>query len=211
MKRYMLCSLVLLVLIGFLPLAEASHLPVTETDLATITLGGLIAGPTADDFLFVHPGTGVVTDVGDIVNEVYFNDVTDIYTYIHEVTPEVDNVSEINTAFVVLGFNGIGGWSFSDASTAGGAGDDTDITLVLDTDDTLDWTDILPNDSFDSLESIRFFFQSTNPPALGGYNLLNTNSGFATSYAPTPEPGSVAAIAGIALFGLIGWFWRRRK
>jgi hypothetical protein len=29
--------------------------------------------------------------------------------------------------------------------------------------------------------------------------------------APTPEPGSVVAIAGIALSGLVGWAWRRRK
>jgi hypothetical protein len=54
---------------------------------------------------------------------------------------------------------------------------------------------------------------SPNPPKVVVADVIDTGVTFASAsvYSPVPEPGSIAAVSGIALLGLVGYVWRRRK
>lgn len=71
-------------------------------------------------------------DIGDIINKVFLKD--GIYSYVHWVIPSIDLISELNTAFDVLGFTGTAGYDFGDAAAAG-----VSFLISEDPDGTLDW------------------------------------------------------------------------
>lgn len=188
----------------------ASAIPIVGVDWDTLagTVGGLIAGPTSDVFV-TAPGAPIPS-VGSITNNVYFDTSNGIYTYTHDVTPSVPFASEFNTGFAVQGFNGVAGWSFSDAQAAGGMGLGGGFELDLDLDGTLDWETggQLANVGWGAGEKVTFFFQSVWPPQSGSYNLTNSEVGRAVSFAPSiPEPSTYLLFgSALALFAL-----RRRK
>ncbi len=180
---------------------------VTPADLDVSTYGTLIEGPTTDDFL-----DSSQTDIGDIRNWVYedTSGASTLYTYVHQVTAGVNNISEFNTGFNVKGFNGVAGWDYTEASTAGGDGDADDFLITLDPDGTLDWNREAGSAAWwDSGEAITFFFQSNRPPRLGTYNLINSSVGTATSFAPVPLPP--AGLMGLGLLGGLGLLSRMKK
>lgn len=120
-------------------------------------------------------------------------------------TPGIPFYSEVNTAFDVLGFTGVAGYSFTDATAAG-------LTFLIneDPDGTLDW-EVVDGGDWNSGELIALFFESTLPPGYGDYNAINGTVGTATSYAPIRE--EVPAPASLLLFGtaLLGFMGMRRS
>ncbi len=145
------------------------------------------------------------------------------YTYVHRVTPFLDNNDRFATQFSVGGFNGIAGWSFSDALRAGGTGTDRDF-LIDNVSGRLNWftqfTTTHEGAGWDAAEPITFFFVSTRPPFFTltppsaeamPYSLLTDEVfGTAQSLAPVPEPGSIV-LFGSGLVGLYAVVRRRRS
>jgi len=184
--------------------SEALAVPIPATDLdAWLTGGETSIGVSTDDFIATSP----TQTVGSLSNEVLFNSTTGEYTYTHAVTPAGSGFL-FNTEFAPPGFTNVAGWSFSSAAGAGGAGNDMDFAI-----DEL-FGRILFRPIFDAGrfweagETITFFYVSTKGPGMGQYGL--NGIGTASSFAPVPEPGSIALL-GSGLVGMYAAIRRRRN
>jgi hypothetical protein len=217
--------------------SPAAAAALTSTDLGTI--GGLLdvlVDSSTGDILTPPSYIFGVQDFGDLENEVYQDNETGIYTYLHTVTPQdpgisppdVDNIARFVTAYTPLGYDSsmhLAGWDYTDALGAGGAGDGTDFVLFETVHGRLAWlTDPESgtpglNEAWDAGEAITVFFQSTLPPTeVGNYNMNIENLGtgqdaVATglSFAPgvIPEP-STFFLLGSAMV-VLGLVIRRRR
>jgi PEP-CTERM motif len=198
------------VILSLVVAREVSAVPISATNLDTwmASAGVLYAGPSVDVFDVASPPPA---NNGTIDSEVFFNSSTGLYTYTHTVTPTLENNSEFNTAFVIPGFGSqIAGWSFSEADAVNGAGTDADF-VIEDFGGRLLWRPLFGGGTgWDGLESITFFFVSTKGPTMGEYNLFAAKPGTAQSFAPVPEPGSIALL-GSGLVGLYAAVRRRRN
>ena len=194
---------------------EASAIPITPVDLDS-WVGGSIVGSQSDLFRAANPPASI----GDISSNVFFDGSQ--YTYVHTVTSHVtlQSNSYFATAFsVAKGFTGTAGWSFSDASRAGGTGTDTDFSLNED-QGRLAWLMRFTDGpdgpdrrgAWDPLEPIAFFFVSVQPPGARAYDLLSPDVGLGTAQTlgPIPEPGSFVLL-GSGLAGLYAAVRQRRN
>ncbi len=200
MMRKLTVGLVLIA--SLLAARPASAIPV-DLDTWLPGAGELFAGPRTEDFVVANPAPPTM---GDLVSSVYYDGSQ--YTYVHTVTPSINNNFVLDTAFTVAGYTGVAGWSFSDADAAGGDGDDGDFFQVEGTQ--LGWVSTigLPfTFGWNANEPISFFFVSTKPPTLGDYNLIGLESGTAAGFAPVPEPGTIALLGS----GLVGLYTARRR
>jgi LPXTG-motif cell wall-anchored protein len=233
----MLCSLVLLVLIGISPV-EATVLPALSPFVSpALGQSDLESDNTAGDFVDIDWVVETLTAAqatalgvgaaGDIV-----------YAYqIENTTAGGGSILAFSVTFDTSKFPVIGAGIISgDDLDAGlvlsphalGAGDDNDALGVSTTSGTASVNPMTVGWSFTGgtpvptgKESDTLFFVTQFAPRYGNGNAQDGSPpspwsslsihGSDKLPVPTPEPGSVAAIAGIALFGLIGWFWRRRK
>ena len=202
---------------------EASASTITPVDFDS--LDSLFFGSS----LGSHTGLFAVANpppstMGEISSEVFLSSFFSYYTYVHTVTPGLDD----NLRFSTHVGNGGGyivsaGWSFSDVLRAGGSPTDQSEHIDINVDDfsgRLNW-DVRFTEpgccatphGWDALEPITFFFVSTLPPGLKAYNLIGAHSfetGTAPSLAPVPEPGSIALL-GSGLVGLYAAVRRRRS
>ena len=175
---------------------------ITPADLDNIILGVSVDNPAGTNLI---PST-----VGTFDAEVFHGSE---YTYVFQMNPTVDNVREILSPIFLKGFNGVAGWSYSEAFAAGGPADGTAWALALTSNDRLRW-DLPAQDSashfFDASESISFFYQSAYGPAdvNGNYNLAATGTaGFASGPMPAPEPATLFVMTAAGLSSLL----RRRQ
>lgn len=231
MHQYYTRVLGFVAIIG-LSTAQVGAVPVTATDFDGLTLGAKIVGPVGSEVEVtlintVNSGEGV----GDLSSSVSCpdgfasctppsNPSGTIYTYVHTVTPGVDfpndapfpepgtivpfdNVSQFELGFAAEGFNGVAGYSFSEANTTLGGSDQ--FAIEHQADGSLSWS--LSSGGWDTGESITFFWQTTQPPS-GPGGVYSINDGSVSGSGPGPLPTAVvpepisASLLGIGI-GLI--------
>lgn len=218
--------------IGFL-LPTLSAVALEPTNLDELLLGEKIVGPVGPDVetTFVN---GEGEGIGDLSSSVSCpagftscippeNPAGTVYTYIHEVTPGVDlpndppfpspetvlpidDARSFQLGFEAAGFNGVAGYSFSEAEAAL-EGDDMPTVEELE-DGRLIWN-IPESVEWNAGETISFFWQtSQNPSGPGGeYGLASEEqAGMAAGPLPVPVDSSAvpepSAIAPLVFLGL---------
>lgn len=206
--KFSIISAISLLTIGISQAQAATIIP--PLDFNSIDLGEVIIGPlgpiVADDFT-----TSASEDIGDLNSSVFDNSATGLFTYTHQVTPGVDDISSFAVSFPATGFNGIAGYDFAQADTAGGIGNGTDFEIEFNTDETITWNIADSADSFfDTGATITFFWQSTLGP-VGPFGTYSLNDSFSEGLAigptpnpPTPEP--VSEPSSLGLLTLLGLF-----
>ena len=206
-------------------IAHSVIIPVTDLD--SLNLGAKIVGPVGPDVeVSLIDGNG--DSVGDLSSSVSCpdgftscappaNPSGTIYTYRHTLIPGVDlpndtpftpptnvlafdDVIGFSLGFEAIGFNGIAGYSFTDAGNAGVTFD-----IEQNTFGELVWS--TNSDDWDSTEAITFFWQTTQPPSgPGGIFNINNANGSASGNGPIPTslPVPEPIALGLIFIGLLG-------
>ncbi|GAC30979.1 hypothetical protein [Paraglaciecola polaris] len=182
-------------------------LPIVSSDFDGLSLGAKIAGPVGPEVetsLVNSAGQAI----GDLASSVSCppgaavcspgdNALGTIYTYVHEVIPGIDllndgpfpnpdevipfdNISDFSLGFSASGFNGVAGYSFTEAATA-------QVNFDVEISDTgiLRW--VTDSSNWGSNEKITFFWQTTQAPVGtgGSYGIANAqDSGFGAGPLP---------------------------
>ena len=194
------CALVLIAL-G----SVAGAALVIPTDFDGITLGASVNNP--------GPVTLTSPQVGQLDMEVFHNTGTGVYTYQIEALPDAatgDNVTHLITPLNLYGFNGVAGWSYSDAVAAGGPGDATAWSVDFSLNDQLTWNNSAQeggSNFLDGGESLRFFYQSTHAPINSGLYVMGGGGTSGSAFSQprpqqTPPPDPISEPVGLGLVGL---------
>ncbi|KFI22165.1 hypothetical protein HW44_10825 [Nitrosococcus oceani] len=214
---------------------------ITPTDLDGLALGAMIAGPVGPEVETTFVDT-TGNGIGDLSSSVSCpsgfascvpstNPPGALYTYQHAITPGIDlpndppfpspstvlafdGADRFSLGFPAAGFVGIAGYSFSDADSVLVAG--TSIIIEYLPDNRLEWR-LSPGAGWDTGETIRFFWQTTQPPSGPGgqYTLGSTMTGTAAGPQPipiatVPSPATFGLLAS-GLLGMFGIYWRAPK
>ena len=208
--------------------------PVTPIDLDGLALGAFVVGPvgpTVDSNFETEDGGALGDFSGGAACPAGFascippeNPADTVYTFVQTVVPGVDAVpndapfvgadvvdpgvvASYAIGFAPSGFDGTAGYSFGDAEGPG---------LSFEIDEAADGTLTFASVGADwtAGQSVRFFFQTTQPPSgPGGAYIL---SGDGTGTAAGPLPAEIAPIpvpaGGLLLLSAFGAMiaWRRR-
>lgn len=209
--------------------APAAAAPIAPTDLDALTLGAFVVGPVGVtvDSSFVAGDASTGDFSGGAACPGGFdacvppeNPAGTAYSFVQTVVPSVDAVPNdppfadapavvdpgpvdaFTVDFRPAGFTGVAGYSFSDAATAG-------IELGLDraADGSLSFEVTLGE--WTAGESVRFFFQTTQPPAgPGGTYVLAGGVAAGPLPAAIPVPAALPLLA--AGLGALALGRRRR-
>lgn len=177
---------------------------IPATNLNSLDLGDLVAGPQSMEFVAPPPQGGDSASIGKLVSEVYLNG--GVWTYTHSVSPTVEGITTFNSgySFPLLGFTGVAGWDYGEALGSGGAGDSSDFAQFL-TDDTQGLLWEADGSFFGSDDTITFFYQSSVPPSPGW------NAAIHGVTAPAiPEPATAGMLALAVCIGAV-YSMRRTK
>ena len=161
-----------------------------------------------------------------------------IYTYVHSVTPGVDfpndvpfpapdtlvafnDVQEFSLGFDAAGFNGVAGYSFSQADNALGSEASFDIEQL--NNGSLVWT-VAGGEGWDTTdannpETITFFWQTTQAPSGPGgtytaSNISNSGSGNGPLPVPVqavPENNGTIGLIAVSALAAISAFRNNKK
>ena len=203
--------------------------PIIAVDFDSLNLGPMIVGPVGPE-VEVSLLNSDGDSLGDLRSSVSCpagftsclppaNDAGTIYTYAHTVIPGVDNPNDapfpnpptvlpfndvlgFSLGFEAVGFNGIAGFSFGDASTA-----DINFDIDISVDGELTW--VTDSDGWDTSEEITFFWQTTQAPSgPAGIFSINNSLDSASGRGPLPTPLALPVSEpyglGLLLFGLAG-------
>ncbi|NMH61520.1 exosortase, PEP-CTERM interaction domain protein [Alteromonas ponticola] len=206
--------------------------PITAADYDGLNLGPAIVGPVGPEVetSLTNENGNSVGDLSSSVNcPASFNQcvpaenpANTIYTYIHVITPgedapndppfhnplpveAFDDVQKFNLGFSASGFNGVAGFSFSDAADAG-----VMFEINVNEQDQIIWETMTAD--WDTGESIRFFWQTTQAPSGpdGSYAISN-EVGEGVGEGPLPSvPINVTEPFAAIMFILIGIALYRR-
>jgi hypothetical protein len=198
--------------------ALAVGIPATDWDSSSVIFGSPIPGfPELSDVPFINDDGQPIGEMDDRVRLGSYDDgvtvLSDVYWYIHLVTPDELDITRFSTQFPVSGFTGIAGWRFhgwGSSESAGGSGTSADFDIQLTDFGRLEWNKKWTGNTWGPAEPIKFFYGSFHPPGLGTYSIDGSDQGEGDSWAPTPEPGSLALL-GSGLAALYGSVRRRRS
>ncbi|WP_166425178.1 exosortase, PEP-CTERM interaction domain protein [Paraglaciecola sp. 20A4] len=213
---------------------SVSASPILSYDYDVFDLGAKITGPVGPE-VEVSLINSAGDSVGDLLSSVSCpqgytvcipanNSAGIIYTYAHTVIPGVDkendapfpnppvvlpfdDVQTFSLGYEAVGFNGIAGYSFSNAATA-------NVSFDIDLNDAGELVWSTTSDEWDSTEEITFFWQTSQAPSgPGGIYAINNSSGTASGRGPVPTalPVPEPVNLGFMLLGGVLAFRSRRK
>tara|TARA_R110002153_G_C13283207_1_gene494281 strand:- start:134 stop:826 length:693 start_codon:yes stop_codon:yes gene_type:complete len=194
-------------IVPFLIATSVSASPIMSSDYDVLDFGAKITGPVGPE-VEVSLINSAGDSVGDLLSSVSCpegftacipanNSPGIIYTYAHTVIPGVDkendapfpnpptvlpfdDVQTFSLGYEAVGFNGIAGYSFSNAATA-----NVGFDIELNDAGELVWSST--SDEWDSAEEITFFWQTTQAPSgPGGIYSINNLNGTASGIGPVP-------------------------
>lgn len=219
----------------FLLFSQSSNATaITSVNYDTLLIGAKIVGPVGPDVevSLINLNGDSVGDLSSSVScpdgftacEPPLNASGTIYTYTHTVIPGVDNpndapfpnpgtvlpfddVSQFSLGFAATGFNGVAGYSFTDAANA-----NVEFSIELLPSGEISW--VTNNMDWDTGETITFFWQTTQAPSGPGgtFNISNSN-GSASGAGPIPTAIQVKepATLSVVLLGLLVALRRVKK
>ena len=233
-------------LFGFLP-QKANAASLTPTNFDDLNLGATIVGPVGPE-VETSLVNSINLGLGDLTSSVFCppgftscvppeNPQGTIYTYVHQVTPGVDfpndapfpspenttpfnDVQEFSLGFDAAGFNGVAGYSFSQAENALGSGASFDIKQL--DDGSLAWN-VSGGTGWDTNtsnpETITFFWQTTQAPSgPGGIYIASNNSTSGSGNGPLPTPvqtvpehNGILGLLAISTLGSVSVFKRTKQ
>ncbi len=231
MNKNLFSIFILFSLFGLLT-QKANAASIIRTNFDDLNLGATIVGPVGPEVetSLVSPSNQGLGDLTSSVScPVGFtscvppeNPAGTIYTYVHQVTPGVDfpndapfplpensvpfnDVNEFSLGFNASGFNGVAGYSFSQAQNALGADASFDIKQL--DDGRLVWTVSGGegwNTNISNPETITFFWQTTQAPSgPGGTYIASNNSTNGSGAGPLPIPVQTVPENNGGLFSLV--------
>ena len=150
-------------IVPFLIATSVSASPIMSSDYDVLDFGAKITGPVGPEV-----EVSLINSAGDSVGDL-----------LSTVLP-FDDVQTFSLGYEAVGFNGIAGYSFSNAATA-----NVGFDIELNDAGELVWSST--SDEWDSAEEITFFWQTTQAPSgPGGIYSINNLNGTASGIGPVP-------------------------
>ena len=246
MNKKCLLILAAFTLFGLSP-QKANAASLIPTNFDDLNLGATIVGPVGPEVetsLVNSSNQGL----GDLTSSVSCppgftscvppeNPQGTIYTYVHQITPGVDfpndapfplpentipfnNVQEFSLGFDAAGFNGVAGYSFSQAENA--LGSDANFDIAQLDDGSLAWN-VSGGENWDTNavnpETVTFFWQTTQAPSgPGGTYIASNNSTSGSGNGPLPIPvqtvpehNGILGLLAVSTLGSVSALKRKQK
>lgn len=203
MQRFLATTIVLSCAVSAPAFADV----INGVDLGELNVGAKIIGPVGPD-VEVSLINADGHSVGDLRSSVSCpsgftecmptdNPSGTVYTYPHTVTPgqdqpndqpfpqpstvvNFDDVNRFELGFEAAGFNGVAGYDFGEADTAG-------VSFSIEQTESGELVWMTDSDGWDTGEPITFVWQTTQPPVRpGGVYSISNSTGHGAGKGPVP-------------------------